>query len=253
MSLRELSRRSRSDIIRAWAITRKDIRIYYFKPPVVIFGILMPVFLFLAFMVRRNLEASALIPGLMAMTVFFGSSTVVSATIPWERAQQTYDRLLVAPISLYSVLLGKALAGLVFGVLVSIVPLLIGILAFDMVVRQWWLLPPALVLSACAFSSLGVLLASMPGRTVGDYMMLGNLIRLPLIFVSGIFIPLEDLPRWGTTIAFLSPLTYSNNLMQQGVVGSAYLSTSLSFILLVAFWGGFFLAAVKVHSLSKKQ
>jgi len=253
MSLGELSRRSRGDVARSWAIAKKDMRIYYFKPPVVIFGILMPVFLFLAFMVKRNLDASALIPGLMAMTVFFGSSTVVTATIPWERAQHTYDRLLVAPISLYSILFGKALAGLVFGVLVSIVPLLIGILAFDMEVRQWWLLPGALVLSACTFSSLGVLLASMPGRTVGDYMMLGNLIRLPLIFVSGIFIPLADLPGWGKVVAFLSPLTYANNLTQQGVVGSSYLAIPMSFILLVVFWVVFILAATRAHSFSKKR
>ena len=84
-------------------------------------------------------------------------------------------------------------------------------------------------------------------------MMLGNLIRLPLIFVSGIFIPLADLPGWGKAVAFLSPLTYANNLTQQGVVGSAYLATSLSFILLVAFWGFFILAATRAHSFSKRQ
>ena len=38
------------------------------------------------------------------------------------------------------------------------------------------------------------------GRTVGHYMMLGKLICLPLIFVSGIFIPLQDLPTWGKAI-----------------------------------------------------
>ena len=35
---------------RAWAIAKKDIRIYYFKGPVLIFGVFMPVFLFLAFL-----------------------------------------------------------------------------------------------------------------------------------------------------------------------------------------------------------
>ena len=252
MRWRELPRRARNDLLRAWPIAKKDIRIYYLKPPVVIFGTLMPIFMFLAFMVRRNLETSALIPGLMAMTVFFGSSTVTSATIPWERMQQTYDRLLVAPVSLFAIMLGKTMAGLVFGVLVSIVPLLIGILAFDMAVRQAWLLPLALILSACTFASLGVLLSSMPGRTVGDYMMLGNLIRLPLIFVSGIFIPLQNLPAWGRTIAFLSPLTYTNNLMNQSITTNSYLPTSLNVVILLVFWIVFLLVGMKLHTLAKK-
>ena len=252
MKWRELPKRSRNDTARAWAIAKKDMRIYYFKPPVVIFGTLMPVFLFLAFMVKRDLEASALIPGLMAMTVFFGSSTVTSATIPWERMQQTYDRLLVAPVSLYAILLGKAIAGLAFGILVSLVPLLIGISAFGMAIRQVWLLPLALILSACTFASLGVLLASGPGRTVGDTMMLGNLIRLPLIFVSGIFIPLRDLPVWGRAIAFLSPLTYSNSLMNQSIAGSSYLATPLNLGMLLVLWTAFVLAGMKLHALSTK-
>lgn len=252
MRWRDLPRRVCNDAAKAWAIARKDMRIYYFKPPVLIFGTLMPVFLFLAFMVRRNLEASALIPGLMAMTVFFGSSTVTSATIPWERGQQTYDRLLVAPVSIYGILLGKALAGLAFGVLVSLVPFLIGVLAFGMPVRQAWLLPVALIVSAATFASLGVLLASSPGRTVGDYMMLGNLIRFPLIFVSGIFIPLQDLPAWGRVIAFLSPLTYTNNLMNQSVAGTSYLSTALNIVVLLLFWLAFILGGMKLHVLSKR-
>jgi len=67
MTWAELGGRTRNDAIRAWAIAKKDVRIYYLKPPVIIFGTLMPVFLFLAFMVRRNMDAAALIPGLMAM------------------------------------------------------------------------------------------------------------------------------------------------------------------------------------------
>jgi len=252
MTWRDAPRRARNDTARAWAIAKKDIRIYYLKPPVVIFGALMPVFMFLAFMVRRNMDAAALIPGLMAMTVFFGSSTVTSATIPWEKGQGTYDRLLVAPLSLYAVMAGKALAGLVFGLLVSLVPLVIGIAAFGMDVRQVWLLPVALLVSACTFASLGVLLASAPSRTVGDIMMLGNLIRLPLIFASGIFIPLEDLPAWARGIAFASPLTYSNSLMHQSVGGDSFLATPVCLAALLGFWAIFLLVGAKLQALGKR-
>ena len=252
MRWREFLRRARNDTVRAWAIAKKDVRIYYFKPPVIIFGTLMPVFLFLAFMVRRNLDADALIPGLMAMTVFFGSSTVTSATIPWERAQGTYDRLLVAPVSFLAVMLGKALAGLLFGVLVSMVPFLIGILAFGMELRHPWLFPITLLVSACTFASLGVLLSSVPSRTVGDVMMLGNVIRLPLIFVSGIFIPLQDLPQWARGIAFASPLTYCNSLMHQSVSADAYVAIPLSLVALLVFWVAFLSIGAKLQALGRR-
>ncbi|MBM3956832.1 MAG: ABC transporter permease [Gemmatimonadetes bacterium] len=252
MTWAELGGRSRNDAIRAWAIAKKDVRIYYLKPPVIIFGTLMPVFLFLAFMVRRNMDAAALIPGLMAMTVFFGSSTVTSATIPWEKGQGTYDRLLVAPVSLLGVMAGKAMAGLLFGLLVSLVPLVIGMAAFGMAVRAAWLLPVGLFVSACTFASLGVLMASAPGRTVGDIMMLGNLVRLPLIFVSGIFIPLQDLPGWARGVAFASPLTYANNLMRASISGDAYLAAPAAVAALLGFWAVFLLAGAKLHAIGKK-
>jgi ABC-2 type transport system permease protein len=252
MNQPERWRRTKNDLARAWAIARKDIRIYYFKPPVVMFGIMMPVFLFLAFMVRRDVDAEELIPGLLAMTIFFGSSSVTSAVIPWERAQQTFERLLVAPISLSAILWGKAVAGIVFGILLSLVPLAIAVLAFGMSISNVPLLVLAFVLSGCAFASLGVLFASLPSQTVGDIMVMGNMVRLPLIFVSGVFIPLGDMPDWGRIIAFLSPLTYCNDLMNESIAGSSYLIAPVDVLSLLAFWVIFLFGGTRLHALGRR-
>jgi ABC-2 type transport system permease protein len=45
---------------KCWAIAKKDIRIYYLKGPVLIFGILFPTFLFLAFVIGRNVPPANL-------------------------------------------------------------------------------------------------------------------------------------------------------------------------------------------------
>lgn len=45
---------------RAFAICKKDVRIYYLKGPVIIFGILIPVFLFAAFLIGRDLPPQIL-------------------------------------------------------------------------------------------------------------------------------------------------------------------------------------------------
>src|SRR4030042_4191318 len=193
MEWNNLMRRGRKEAGGAWAIAKKDMRIYYFKPPVLMFGVLTPVFMFLSFMVRRQFVASNLIPGLPAMVLFFAASSVTSAVIPWEKGQQTFERLLMAPVSVFAVLWGKAIAGAVFGALVAVVPLLIGTFAFDMEVDQSWLLVVSVIVSTCSFASLGVLLSSLRrSQQVGDIMMLGNMFRLPIIFVSGVFIPLQE-------------------------------------------------------------
>jgi ABC-2 type transport system permease protein len=61
---------------------------------------------------------------------------------------------------------------------------------------------------------MGTLLAAYPTESPGDIMSMLNLIRLPLIFISGTFIPLEAMPPIGKVVSFVSPLTYGNDLIQ---------------------------------------
>ncbi|MHA1526854.1 MAG: ABC transporter permease, partial [Promethearchaeota archaeon] len=60
---------------RSFAITKKDLRIYYNKGPVVIQGILFPIVLFFAFTIGRNIMPVFLISGLMAMTLFLTATS----------------------------------------------------------------------------------------------------------------------------------------------------------------------------------
>ncbi len=94
-------------IKRSWAITVKDMKIYYLRPPALMFGILFPVALFFTFTVGRNLSPERLIPVLSAQTVFWSASTIGPVAIPMERRLRTFERFLSAPISLISVLWGK--------------------------------------------------------------------------------------------------------------------------------------------------
>jgi len=47
-----------------------------------------------------------------------------------------------------------------------------------------------------------------------------NLVRLPLIFISGIFIPLSQIPEAARFITYLSPLTYGNDLIRAAYTGT---------------------------------
>jgi ABC-2 type transport system permease protein len=62
-----------------------------------------------------------------------------------------------------------------------------------------------------------------------------NTVRLPLIFISGVFIPLSAMPQIGQDIALLSPLTYGNDMIAYAYTGTSLFSPLLDILVLVLF------------------
>ena len=77
----------------ALVVAKKDARIYYLKPPVISFGIVFPLFFYLAFAAGRPLPVAQMVPGILAMALFFTASAVGPLVTPWERQARTYERL----------------------------------------------------------------------------------------------------------------------------------------------------------------
>lgn len=235
----------------AYVVAKKDALIYYLKPPVISFGMVFPFFFYLAFAAGRNVPASSMVPGIVAMALFFTASAVGPLVTPWERMAKTYERLITSPASLSAILIGDAAAGAGFGVTLSLIPLLMGFLLAGSTVVSWTCLMLGIVLGATAFSGLGILLAARASSTPSEIMMLANLVRLPLIFVSGVFIPIADMPEWGQRVAPLSPLSYSADLIRAGLGGTAYFPIAVSVAALVGFSACFLALAQVFHSRSQ--
>ena len=229
-----------------WAITKKNILMYYLKGPVVIFGVLFPLFLFLAFYIGRSLSAEFLIPGLLAMTIFFTSTSVSPVIMPWETQMKTLERLISCPITVRTMIFGDILASFIFGTTISIVPVVIG-MVMGVGVKAPLTLGAAIIIGAFAFSSLGLLFSTIPTDLVSNVMMLSTLVKFPLIFISGIFIPISDLPDWGVAVASLSPLTYFTDIARFSIEGYAFYPLYLDFLLLIASAVIFLVLAVKLH------
>ena len=252
MEMRARFRQIPLDLSAAWAIARKDMIIYYLRPNIIVAGILFPLFMFLAFAVgtlgsgasqasglSQTAQLGALIPGLIAITVLFSASTIEPVSIPIERRMKTFDRLISAPISLQALVFGESVSGTLYSVGIALIPLAIGVLFFGNLILAPVALLLALVLSSLCFSSLGTLVASYPTENVGEVMSILNLIRFPLIFLSGVFIPLSSLPVWGQAVAFISPLTYASDLIRFGYYGTSHISPVLDILVLAAFIIGF--------------
>lgn len=235
-----------SQLVRALAIAEKDIRIYYLKGPVLIYGILFPLFLFLAFVLGREMPVDFLIAGLLSMTLFFTATAVSPVILPWEGRDRTLERLISAPVSIPAILLGDALASFLFGLLVSLVPLGFGLLV-GVSIKSPAILAAAIVLSAFCFSYLGMLFSTPPTNVPSNIMMITNLVKFPLVFISGIFIPIEQVPFWGRMISLFSPLTYLTDLTRYSIQGASYYPVQLDFAAIVLFTMSFMVLSMVIH------
>jgi len=237
----------------AWAIAAKDMFTYYTRPPTLMFGILFPFSLFLSFGIGRNVPLAQMIPVLIAQTLFFASSTIGPVVIPMERRNQTFDRFLTSPVSLLSILLGKTLAGVVFGIGISIVPILIGTAFFGTQIANLEALVACMALSSIGFSAMGIMFASIPGQSPGQVLMPLNFIRIPLLFISGVYTPVSELPSWGQIGSMLSPLTHTIELARYALGGETFFGPLLNISVLTLYTALFLFVGIRFHIINQKK
>jgi ABC-2 type transport system permease protein len=225
----------REELKRSWAITVKDVKIYYLRPPALMFGILFPIALFFTFTIGRDIPNEKLMPLLAAQTVFWASSSIGPVAIPMERRIRTFERFLSAPLSLISVLWGKMMAGVLFGLGITTLATILGVFSLSIPVTNPLTLVMATLLSAMAYSAMGILFASIPTGSPGEVIIPLNFFRIPLMFVSGMFIPLEQMPPAGIYTAFISPLTHTLDLLRLSTGGQSFFGITANLIVL-AVW-----------------
>jgi ABC-2 type transport system permease protein len=229
---------------RAFAIAKKDLRIYYKRAPVLIFGLIMPLFLFLAFSIGRSMPIEQLFTGLLGMTIFFSSMSIGPAIVPFEARSRTLERLVSAPVSVWAMFIGDIIASSIYGLLISTVPVIIG-LALGVNITGSLILCFGIILAAFCFASFGVLLSAYPPTDIpSTVMMVSNLVKFPLVFISGVFIPING---WGRIVASVSPLTYFIDLVNYCTEGTSYYSISVDFAVLMGFTLLFLTVAIKIH------
>jgi ABC-2 type transport system permease protein len=235
------------DLRGMWYIGLKDLRAYYFKPPNISWGILFPFAFVLAFAIRNPGDLRGLVPGLLALTLLFGTSSMEAIVFAFERRIGSLERLMLAPVRLPALLAGKLLGGMAFGLAVTLVVLVIVLIAFGMGSVNWFLLVLALLFSAATFSALGAFV-SVAVKEVFEAQTLANFIRFPMMFLGGVFVPVDSLPTALQVIARILPLTYSVEAMRVAMKGSSLAVGALDLGVLVSFALILFAFAVRLLS-----
>ncbi len=230
-----------SQLIRALSISRKDAESYYAKPPLVTWGLLFPAVLILAVYLKDPKGYLAVAPGIIGMTLLFGNTSMAAIVINFEKRTGTLERLLLAPVTYRTIILGKAVSAALYGIATSLVLIMGLVILLKMPIARPGVFAAGLILGAGLFSLMG-LIASVTVREVFEAMTLMNFFRFPLLFVSGVFIPLDTMPVWIKPIAMISPLTHVVELLRLGVSGESYfpsfrIPVLAVFVFLAASWG----------------
>jgi ABC-2 type transport system permease protein len=227
------------DLRGIWAIMLKDLRAYYFKPPNISWGILFPFAFVLTFVIRDPENLDNLVPGLLALTLLFGTSSMEAIVITFERRIGALERLLLAPLRLPALLAGKLLGGMAFGLVTTLVVLIVALAVFGASGVSWLLLILGLVLSATAFSALGILV-SVSVKEVFEAQTLANAFRFPMMFLGGVFVPVASLPLGLQIVARALPLTYAVEVLHVALTGGEGYLAIVDLVVLAAFSVVFF-------------
>ena len=188
----------------AVALARKDAKAYFFKAPNLTYGIFIPVFMFLAVTVNRPLEPAALVAGLASLSVLFSTTSIEAVSVVIEKEKGTMMRLAAAPVSFLDIVLGKTLAGTAFGAMVTAPVLVVSLIYVPAWATLPWILA-VVVAGSFMFSGMGVLISAF-ARWTPEAQMLCNLVRFPMPFLAGVFLPIEHLGDL-QPVSALMPLT----------------------------------------------
>lgn len=194
--------------------------------------------------------AEFIFPGVVSMTVLF-TSIFSSVSIVWDREFGFLREVLVAPISRWSIVAGKALGGstvaVLQGTLMLAMSLLIGVhLSFLIVIKSLIVM----FLIALAMTSLGIVIAARMKEMEG-FQMVVNFFIMPLFFLSGALFPLDRLPKWLSILTHIDPLTYGVDLLRGIIIGIHVFPPMLDLAVLVGFIFIMFSIAVIEFSLAE--
>ena len=150
------------------------------------------------------------------------------------------------PVKLETIILGDILASFAFGTVISVVPVIIG-LSFGIAISGPVLFAFAIILAALCFASLGSVFSIPPTNLPATINMIASVVKFPVVFISGVFIALDELPAWGQAIAYISPLTYFTDIARNCVQGRGHLPLAVDFAALIGFTVLFLLIAMELH------
>jgi ABC-2 type transport system permease protein len=150
------------------------------------------------------LAAGVLAQSVLFVAIFYGLSAI------WERDLGVLHRYMVSPAPRSALVIGKAIAssarGLSQGVVVYVCAALLGV-KLSHLPHHLLGVAAFIFLASALFSTFSLIIACIV-RTRERFMGIGQFLTMPIFFASNAIYPIELMPGWLQTIAYVNPLTY---------------------------------------------
>lgn len=221
-----------------WNILTKDVKNYYLKPPNISWGIIFPLSWMLMQFIRTpstlDIDVRSLLPGLMAMSILFGTTSMLAVTITFERRGRSFDRLLLAPISMTTLVLAKISGAVLFGAIIAFSPVLFAAFMTDLSGINWVAAIAGVLLMAVTSTLLGLAIA-VSSKEVFEAQTYSNFFRFPMLFLSGLFFPIDRLPVFLRPVSYCLPLTYGADMLNRAINGTGFMNAWIDSLILIGF------------------
>lgn len=187
-----------------------------------------------------------LVPAILGMTVMMSCTMGMGSSVAGERETGELSRLFMTPTSVSTVIGGKIISKLVIEVGRALILLFMAIVLFQVAVRGGILETfIVLLIGALCFVGFGVMMSAR-AATQEDYTQMVMPFSMPMMFVSGVFYPIETMPWIFQKIAYIFPLTYLNDAMRGIMIkGQSLGDVWVDIVILLLFTLLFFVLGVK--------
>jgi ABC-2 type transport system permease protein len=175
-------------------------------------------------------------PGIMAMTVMMSVMTGLPVAISQEKEVGTLDGMMVAPINRLSIILGKTLGQTARGLIQGVIILALAVGLFGVTIHGSILLVfGLLLLGVFSFVGIGIVITSF-AKDQETATMLMMTLMFPMMFLSGVFFPIQQMPWYMQDISKVLPLTYASQALRKVMVlGAEIPSISTELTVLIVF------------------
>jgi ABC-2 type transport system permease protein len=173
-------------------------------------------------------------PGIMAMTVMMSVMTGLPVAISQEKEVGTLDGMMVAPINRLSIILGKTLGQTARGLIQGVIILALAVGLFGVTIQgSIFLVFGLLLLGVFSFVGIGIVITSF-AKDQETATMLMMTLMFPMMFLSGVFFPIQQMPWYMQYISRVLPLTYASQALRKVMVlgaGIPAISTELTILI----------------------
>lgn len=148
------------------------------------------------------------LPSLVAIIVATAGIAVTSQTVARDRELGTFDQLMVSPLRVHEILIGKMVPPFLVGTFNGSVYLLVAPLIFGVpFTGSLFLFFLALSVFLCALIGVGMLVSAL-SMTQQQAFLGSFLLMVPLILLSGFASPIANMPHWLQIVTYANPLRY---------------------------------------------